>query len=100
MPQIWMTYSEMADMLGCNADMARAEAIRRSLDRKKSRDGWTRAMLDPELIARFIAVIRETEPALDQAIRDLRAVGTAMSQNDRPGKAVPDGSGIAVASKG
>src|SRR5882757_11405759 len=84
MPQIWMTYREMADLLGCDADTARAEAIRRSLDRKKSRDGMTRAKLDPELSARFVAAIRETDPALDRAIRDLRGVGDAMSRSSRP----------------
>jgi hypothetical protein len=102
MPQIWMTYREMADMLGCDADAARAEAIRRSLDRKKSRDGSTRAKLDLELTARFVATIREANPTLDQAIRELRVIGNAMSQNGRPGfghDTIRDGSDFAVASR-
>jgi len=102
MPQIWMTYREMADMLGCDGDTARAEAIRRSLDRKKSRDGSTRAKLDPELSARFVAMIGGAEPALDQAIRDLRTRGNAMSQNGRPSveqKTIADESDAAAASK-
>ena len=93
MPQIWMTYRELADMLGCDADAARAEAIRRFLDRKKSRDGWTRAKLDPELTERFIAAIRETEPALEQAIRDLRTVGDTMSQDRHLGTEREAGAG-------
>ena len=93
MPQIWMTYRELADMLGCDADTARAEAVQRSLDRKKSRDGSTRAKLDLELTAKFFAAIRETEPALEQAIRDLRAVGDAMSQDRRLGSEWEAGAG-------
>jgi hypothetical protein len=80
MPQIWMTYDEIADLLGCDADAARAQAMHRSLDRKKSRDGSTRVKLDLEWTARFIATIRKVDPALDQAIRELRVTGDAMSQ--------------------
>jgi hypothetical protein len=80
MPQIWMTYDEIADLLGCDSDAARAQAMHRSLDRKKSRDGSTRVKLDLEWTARFIAAIREADPALDQAIRELRVMGDVMSQ--------------------
>ena len=93
MPQIWMTYRELADMLGCDAATARAEAIRRSLDRKKSRDGWTRAKLDLELAAKFVAAIRETDPALEQAIHDLRAVRDTMSQDRHLGSEREAGAG-------
>jgi hypothetical protein len=99
MPQIWMTYREIADMLGCDADAARAETIRRSLDRKKSRDGSTRAKLDLELAALFIAAIRDADSALDQAIRDLRVMGDAMSRSGRHGvsKTIADTFDVAVA---
>ena len=46
MPQIWMTYGEIAALLGCTAEAVRAKAVARSLDRKKSRDGLTRVKLD------------------------------------------------------
>jgi hypothetical protein len=99
MPQIWMTYREIADMLGSDADAARAETIRRSLDRKKSRDGSTRAKLDLELTALFVAAIRDADPTLDQAIHDLRAMGNAMSRGRRPrtGTTVADAFDVAVA---
>jgi hypothetical protein len=42
MPQIWMTYGEIAGLLGCDEGVARTRAAIRSLDRKKSRDGLTR----------------------------------------------------------
>jgi hypothetical protein len=84
MPQIWMTYDEIADLLGCDAGMARAMVIHRSLDRRKSRDGLTRTKLDLDWTARFIAAIREADPALDQAVRELRMVGDAMSRSGGP----------------
>ncbi len=78
MPQIWMTYAEIADMLGCDAETARSVTIQRSLDRKKSRDGMTRAKLDPELTARFVDAIRNADAAIDEAVRDLRMMREMM----------------------
>jgi hypothetical protein len=58
MPQIWMTYGEIAGLLGCEPDEARAQAVYRSLDRKRSRDGLTRVKLDLDWTAKFIAAVR------------------------------------------
>jgi hypothetical protein len=80
MPQIWMTYDEIAALLGCSADAARAQAVYRSLDRKKSRDGLTRVKLDSDWIAHFIAAVR-ADPALDQAIRDLQTIRSEMARD-------------------
>ena len=82
MPQIWMTYHEIADMIGCDLDTARSATIQRALDRKKSRDGMTRAKLDPELMGVFIAVIRNADPDLDLAVRELRNMHQAMLRNE------------------
>lgn len=71
MPQIWMTYDEIARLLRLQYGRARVKAIRRSLDRKKSRDGLTRVKLDVYWTAKFLAAVREPDPVLDQAIRDL-----------------------------
>jgi hypothetical protein len=81
MPQIWMTYDEIAGLLGCSADAARAKAVYRSLDRKKSRDGLTRVKLDTEWTAHFVAAIRETNPALDEAVRGLQTIHGQMSRD-------------------
>ncbi|WGR97555.1 hypothetical protein MTX26_24505 [Bradyrhizobium sp. ISRA443] len=74
-----MTYQEIADDMG----MARGITIQRALDRKRSRDGLTRAKRDSELTAKFVAVIRNAELTLDQTVRDLRDMHEAMSQSDR-----------------
>jgi len=81
MPQIWMTYDEIAGLLGCVPDEARAQTIHRSLDRKKSRDGLTRVKLDLDWTARLVAAIRDADPALDQAIHDLRVMAGKMARD-------------------
>ncbi|WGS18657.1 MULTISPECIES: hypothetical protein [unclassified Bradyrhizobium] len=65
MPQLWMTYQEIADLLGCDTEMARVTTIQRALDRKRSRDGLTRTKLDSELTAKFVAAIRNAELTLN-----------------------------------
>ena len=81
MPQIWMTYGEIAALLGCTAEAVRAQAVVRSLDRKKSRDGLTRVKLDSDWTAHFIAAIREADPTLDEAIRDLQTIRSKMAHD-------------------
>jgi hypothetical protein len=81
MPQIWMTYGEIAALLGCTAEAARVQVLHRSLDRKKSRDGLTRVKLDSDWTAHFVAVIRDADPALDQAIRDLYNIRSEMARD-------------------
>ncbi|WP_249148073.1 hypothetical protein [Bradyrhizobium jicamae] len=77
-----MTYQEIADMLGCDVEAARTTTIKRALDRKKSRDGMTRAKLDLELTARFVSTIRDTDRTLDQAVHELRSLHQMMSRSD------------------
>jgi hypothetical protein len=99
MPQIWMTYDEIAGLLGCSADAARAKAVYRSLDRKKSRGGLTRVKLDSEWTAHFVAAIRETDPALDEAVRGLQTIHGEMARDagQIAGlEAAPDPAGFAI----
>jgi hypothetical protein len=81
MPQIWMTYDEIAGLLGSTADAVRAQVLNRSLDRKKSRDGLTRVKLDSDWTAHFVAAIRDADPLLDEAIRDLRTIRREMARD-------------------
>jgi len=79
MPQIWMTYDELATLSGCTAAEARQQALQLSLDRRKSRDGNTRVKLNLALMARFFETIREAEFGLDDAIAALRETHRQMS---------------------
>ena len=80
MPQIWMTYDEIADFFGGDAREAREHSIDQDLDRKKSRDGQTRVKLNQPLVTMFIAKIRATDSALDEATRDLREIHNDMAR--------------------
>jgi hypothetical protein len=79
LPQIWMTYGEIASMMGCDPARVREIAIEKKLDRKQSRDGCARVKLDVAWTAIFIARIREADGALDQAIHGLQDVHRKMS---------------------
>ncbi|UEM15042.1 hypothetical protein J4G43_012915 [Bradyrhizobium barranii subsp. barranii] len=79
MPQIWMTYDELATLSCCSAAEARMQAMHLSLDRRKSRDGNTRVKLNLALMARFFETVREAEFDLDNAITALRDAHRQMS---------------------
>jgi len=88
MPQIWMTYDELATLSGCSAAEARMQAMHLSLDRRKSRDGNTRVKLSLALMVRFFEIIRESEYDLEGGIAALRDAHRQMSgvlSIDRPG---------------
>lgn len=80
MPQIWMTYDELARLCDCNSSEARLRAIHLSLDRRKSRDGTTRVKLDLALTAKFFASVRESDFDLDGAIEALQATHRQMAE--------------------
>ncbi|TYO62858.1 hypothetical protein FXV83_30480 [Bradyrhizobium hipponense] len=80
MPQIWMTYDELATLSDCTPAEARMRAIHLSLDRRKSRDGATRVKLDLALTAKFFASVRDADFDLDSAIGALRATHRQMAE--------------------
>jgi hypothetical protein len=53
-PQIWLTYDELGDLIGCDAAAARATACTMPLDRRKCHDGHTRAKLNTLLTETFL----------------------------------------------
>lgn len=78
MPQIWMTYDELGDLLDCSMEDARHFA--RALDRKKSRDGATRAKLDGSLTELFLARLMLPNHSIPRAPDHLREVWALMNQ--------------------
>lgn len=80
MPQIWMTYPEIADLVGCHPEQARMQVANRALDRRKSHDGQTRVKLDALWTALFVERIRGTDLDLDRAISELRALHAEMAR--------------------
>jgi hypothetical protein len=53
-PQIWLTYDELATLIGCDATVAHATAAAIPLDRRRSHDGHTRAKLNAQLTEIFL----------------------------------------------
>ena len=73
MPQIWLTYDELAALMNCDAAGARRAAMTIGLDRRRSRDGQTRAKLTPPLMDAFL------ERLLRERIeRDIAACASAL----------------------
>ena len=75
-----MTYDELATLCGCDGAAARHLAAHLSLDRRKSRDGYTRVKLNPVLAAKFFAAVRDAEFDSDVAIAALRDTHRQMAE--------------------
>ncbi|MBR0851344.1 hypothetical protein JQ543_26605 [Bradyrhizobium diazoefficiens] len=94
MPQIWMTYDELATLCGCSPMEARDEVRYLSLPRRKCSDGATRVKLNAALSMKYFATIRETDFDLDGAIAALREMHRQMAEPLARGPA-SDGRGVA-----
>jgi uncharacterized membrane protein YccC len=81
MPQIWMTYGELAGLMECGLSQASDHVHSEHLDRKRSRDGHVRVKLNLTLMELFVARIRAAaDQPLDQAIHDLRGLHALMQR--------------------
>lgn len=80
MPQIWMTYEELAALLDCTVMEACERVHLERLDRKISRDGQRRAKLSLEMIGIFIDRIKGSDDGVDRAVDDLGHVHDLLRQ--------------------
>ena len=80
-PQIWLTYDELATLIDCDPAGARGAAAAIRLDRRKSRDGYTRAKLTPSLAEAFLqGILRQRlEQEIAACAGDLRAMRERMA---------------------
>jgi hypothetical protein len=85
MPQIWMTYEELAGMLDCTVMEAREIVHLERLDRKISRDGKKRAKLSITMVGMFIERLKTTEFVMNYAVDDLRRVHDLMREPGHQG---------------
>jgi hypothetical protein len=90
-----MTYHEIADLLGCTPEQARIQTMHRGLDRKKSRDGFTRVKLDSDWTGYFFTQIRAADPSLNQAIDNLQAVHAEMARDSSLSTGLDSTNGLA-----
>lgn len=91
MPQIWLTYEELAALLDCDVARARAAASAIRLDRRRSRDGKTRSKLTPSLAAAFLdgMLQQRLEQEMASCAGDLRAVHERMAARTAPPLRLP-----------
>jgi hypothetical protein len=82
-PQIWLTYDELAALMNCGREEARGAAAAFQLDRRKSRDGQIRAKLTPSLTKAFLdGLLRlRLEQELATCTSDLWAMHQSMAAN-------------------
>ncbi|MDH6263364.1 hypothetical protein [Bradyrhizobium sp. BR13661] len=71
-PQIWMTYSEISELLDCSIEEARSRVVIEQLDRKISRDGQRRVKLNELMMITFVRRIQEAFFDNSHAVRELR----------------------------
>jgi hypothetical protein len=82
MPQIWMTYEELAGMLDCTVEAVRERVRLERLDRKISRDGKKRVKLSMAMVSIFIERLKTIDSPIDLAVDDLRKVHGLMREPD------------------
>jgi hypothetical protein len=54
MPQLWLTFEEIADLFYCDTAAARRRVIASQWERRRYSDGLTRAQLPPEVAHKFM----------------------------------------------
>ena len=83
MPQIWLTYDELATWMNCGPAEARVAAMAIGLDRRKSRDGQTRAKLSRPLAEAFLnGILRQRlEREIAACAGDLRTMHERMAKH-------------------
>lgn len=82
MPQIWMTYEELAGMLDCTMMEVRERVHLERLDRKISRDGKKRAKLSPAMVSIFVERLNTIDFTINRAVDELRHVHGLLSKGD------------------
>jgi len=89
MPQVWLTYEELGELMKCEPGEARTAVIKEEWSRRKSRDGFTRVKLSPSLAHQYMlnyAARFDRDPATDDMVNRLRGLLQEMgrSANDLP----------------
>ena len=77
MPQIWLTFEEIADLFYCDTAGARRRVIANQWERRRYSDGVSRALLPPEVAHEFMLRHKskhESVHEFDAAMAALRRV--------------------------
>jgi hypothetical protein len=90
MPQLWLTFEEIADLFYCDTAGARRRVIANQWERRRYSDGLTRAQLPPEVAHEFMLRYSSkhesrgaTVDEFDAAMAALRRVFSPTETNKR-----------------
>jgi hypothetical protein len=93
MPQLWLTFEEIADLYYCDTAGARRRVIANQWERRRYSDGLTRAQLPPEAAHEFMLRYRSrhesrgaTVDEFDAAMAALRRVFSQTETDKREGE--------------
>jgi hypothetical protein len=89
MPQVWLTYEELGELMKCEPGEARRAVIEQEWSRRKSSDGFTRVKLSPALAHQYMLSYVATfngDLSTDDIVDRLRGLLQRMggSVNDLP----------------
>jgi hypothetical protein len=73
MPQVWLTFDEIAEMFHCDSAEARSHVIANQWERRRCSDAVTRVELPPEHARQFMLDFAARNPAPDAAAREFDA---------------------------
>ncbi len=77
MPQVWLTYEELGELLDCEASAARDKSVQAGWTRRQCRDGLTRVKLLPamahEYMTSYVRAFQESA-RVDRLVAPLRDI--------------------------
>jgi hypothetical protein len=78
MPQLWLTFEEIADLFYCDTAGARRRVIANQWERRRYGDGLTRALLPAEVAHEFMLRYRSKHEPLGAAVDEFDAAMAAL----------------------
>ncbi|HEY3641095.1 MAG TPA: hypothetical protein VGL31_08370 [Xanthobacteraceae bacterium] len=78
MPQLWLTFEEIADLFDCDPAGARRRVIANQWERRRYNDGLTRAQLPDEVAHEFMLRYGNKHESRDASVDEFDAAMAAL----------------------
>jgi hypothetical protein len=83
MPQLWLTFEEIADLFFCDPASARRRGIANQWERRRYSDGLTRALLPSEVAHEFMLRYSSKHKSVDEFDAAMAALRHVFSETER-----------------
>jgi hypothetical protein len=80
MPQLWLTFEEIADLFYCDAAGARRRVVANQWERRRYSDGVSRALLPPEVAHEFMLRYKNKHESVHEFDAAMAALCRVFSQ--------------------